>query len=100
MNEAKRLHNVALHYNSIWNKIMDGKFLSDLTFAYPVLNTICFLSPLPYCIVSVHKCITCVTNKVLTSKHDCVLGKYTRDLDMPKRLANCKLYTKYSSVHP
>jgi hypothetical protein len=25
---------------------------------------------------------------------------YTCDLDMPKRLANCKLYTKYCSAHP
>ena len=46
--------------------------------------------------MSVHKRVTCVVNKVLTSRHDRVLG----DLDMRKRLANSKLFTKYCSAHP
>jgi len=64
-----------------------------------MLNKIRLLS-LAYGIVSVRKFVNYVTNKVLTSRHDCVLERYTCDLDMPKRLANCKLYTKYRSAHP
>jgi len=73
---------------------MNGNFPPGLTFSYAVLNKI-RLSPLSYCIVSVHKRVSCITNKVLTSRHECVLGRYTCDLDMPKLLANCKLHAKY-----
>ena len=54
-----------LHYIRITfrKKIMDGNFPSVLTFAYPVLNII-RLSPLPYGIVSAHKRVICVTNKI------------------------------------
>ena len=75
-------------------KIMFGNFPSGRTFAHSVLNKI-RLSHVPYFIVSVHKDVICVTNKVLTSRHECVLGRYTCDLDMPKRLANCKFHIKY-----
>jgi hypothetical protein len=78
---------------------MDEKLPSGLTFAYALLNKI-RLSSLAYGIVSVHSRVTYVTNKVLTTKHDCVLDRYTCDLDMNKHLANCKLCTKYCSVHP
>jgi hypothetical protein len=69
---------------------MDGNLPSGLTFAYAVLYKI-HLSPLAYSIVSVHKSVTYVTDKVLTSRHDCVLDRHTCDLEMRKRLAilNC-----------
>jgi hypothetical protein len=79
--------------------IIHGKLLSELTFAYALLNEI-HLSSLAYGIMSAHKHVNYVINEVLTSKHSCVFECYTRDLDTPKRLSNCKLYTKYCSAHP
>jgi hypothetical protein len=46
-----------------------------------------------------HGWVTSV-HKVLTSRHDCFLDRYTCDLDMNKRLTNCKLCTKCCSMHP
>jgi hypothetical protein len=79
-------------------RIIHGKHQSELIFAYDVLNKI-RLSSLAYGTVSVHKCVTYVTNEVLTSRHDCVLERHTYDLDMPKVLVKCKLYIKYYSAH-
>jgi hypothetical protein len=78
---------------------MVEKLPSGLTFAYAVLNKI-RLSPLAFGIVPVHRRVTYVTEKVLTTRHGCVLDRYTCDLDMNKQLANCKLCTTYCSVHP
>jgi len=53
---------------------MDGKLPSGLTFAYCVINKI-RLSSLAYGTVSIHKRVTCITNEVLTSRHECVVKK-------------------------
>jgi hypothetical protein len=80
-------------------RIMDRKLPSGQTFLNAVLNKI-RLSSLAYGILSVHNHVTYITNEVPTSRHDCVLERYICDLYMPKRLLNCKLYTKYCSAHP
>jgi len=43
--------------------------------------------------------VTYITNEVLTSKHDCMFERYTCDLELPKKLAGCTLYTRYCSMY-
>jgi len=57
------------------------------------------LSSLVYGIVSLKCRVTCTTNEVLTSRHDCVFEMNTCNLDLPKKLDNCKIYTRYCSMH-
>jgi len=80
-------------------KIINGRLPSSLIFAQSVLNKI-RLSSLAYGIVSINKRLTYFTNKVLTSKHDCMFEVYTCNLDLPKRLAGCKLYIQTCSAYP
>jgi len=72
---------------------------SEQIFAENVLAKI-QLSSLTYGIVNINKHITCITNNVLTSRHDFVFERYTCKLDLPKKLAGCKLYTRYCSMYP
>jgi len=72
---------------------------SELVFAESISSKM-ELSCLTYGIVNVSKRITYITNEVLTLRHDCVFESYTCDLDLPKTLAGCTLYTKYCSMHP
>jgi len=72
---------------------------SELIFAENVLAKI-QLSSLTYGIVNINKRITYITNEVLTSIHDCVFERYTCELDLPKNLAGCRLYTRYCSMYP
>jgi len=58
------------------------------------------LSFLTYGILSVNKRGNCITNKELTSRHECVFEVYTCKLDLPKRLAGCMLYTQRCSSYP
>jgi hypothetical protein len=64
------------------------KLPSELIFAQSVLKKIQLFS-VAYGIVSINKCVTYITNEVLTSNHDCVFQYYSYDLDLPKRLAGC-----------
>jgi hypothetical protein len=80
-------------------RTIHGQLPSELVFAHSVLNKI-GLSSLVYGIVSVRKRVTYITNQVLTSKHECILDLFGCDFHLPKRLANCKLYTQYCSAHP
>jgi hypothetical protein len=73
------------------------KLPSEPIFAQSVLKKI-QLTSLACGIVGVNKCVTYITNKVLTSKHDCVYERYTYDLDLTKKLAGCTLYTQYRSM--
>ena len=66
--------------------------LSELIFAESVLGKI-QLSSLTYETVHFNKHVTYIANEVLTSRHDCVF-------DLPKKLAGCKLYTRYCSMYP
>jgi len=72
---------------------------SELVFAESILMKI-ELSSLTYGIVNIYKRITYINNEVLTSRHDCVFGRYTCDMDLPKKLACCILYTRYCSMYP
>jgi len=54
---------------------------------------------LAYGIVCTNKRVTCITNEVLTSRHDCVFERYTCDLDLPKKLAGRTLYKRYCSMY-
>ena len=46
------------------------------------------------------KSSTYITNDVLTSRHECKFDMFSLDLHRPRRLANCKLYTKFCFLHP
>jgi len=41
--------------------------------------------------VSNNNCVSYITNHVLTSRHDCVFDKRANLLNLPKRLAHCKI---------
>jgi len=58
------------------------------------------LSVLTYGIVLINKRVTCITNEVLTSKHDCLSELFAYELHLLQKLANCKLFTKSCSKHP
>jgi hypothetical protein len=72
---------------------------SELIFAQCVLQTM-RLSVLTYGIVRINKRVTCITNEVLTSKHDCVFDLFAYELHLPQQLANCKLFAQSCSKHP
>ena len=80
-------------------RVVSGKLLSELTFAYNILKNI-RLSSLAYGIVLLNKRVTYITNHVLTSKHNCLQDFYAYDLHVPNALANCKVYPIYCREHP
>jgi hypothetical protein len=55
---------------------------------------------LAYGMVCVNNPVTYITNEVLTLRHNCVSVLFACNLQTPKRLANCKLYTNYCSARP
>jgi hypothetical protein len=57
------------------------------------------LSSLVYGIVHINKRVTYITIAVLKSKHDSVYERYTYDLDLPKTLRCCTLYTEFCSMY-
>jgi len=79
-------------------KLIHGPLTSELIFVPCVLKN--RLSSLTYGIMCVHKRVTYITNEVLTPTHDCVFEDYTFDLDLAKRLADCKMYNQCCSAHP
>jgi hypothetical protein len=48
------------------------------------------LSSLAYGVVFINKHLTYITNDTLTSRHECILDMGAFDLNVPRRLANCK----------
>ena len=58
------------------------------------------LSCLTYRIVTVKGRVTFITNEVKSSMHDCTYSMYFCDSDSPIKLANCKVYSHYCSLHP
>jgi len=72
---------------------------SELIVAEKILAKI-QLSSLTYGIVNINKHITYINNEVLTSRHDCDFERYTCELDLPKKLVGCRLYTRYCSMYP
>jgi len=56
--------------------------------------------PASVAIVCIDKRVTSIANEVLTSSHDCVFHLFDIDLQLPKRLANSKLFTRSCSEHP
>jgi hypothetical protein len=85
----------------VWfeQRVVSGKLLSELTFAYNILGNI-RLSSLAYGIVCVNKRVTYITNEVLTSRHDCLSHMYGNKLHAAKILANCKEYPIRCIKHP
>jgi len=75
------------------------KLPSELEFAQSVLKRM-RLSSLAHGILCINKRVTYITNELLTSRHDCVFDLFDIDLQLPKRLANCKLFTRSCSEHP
>jgi len=55
------------------------------------------LSSLAYSILLIKNRVTCITNEVLTSKHDCVFDLFAYELHFPQQLANSKLFAQSCS---
>jgi len=73
---------------------------SQLVFAGSVLSSV-RLSSLTYGIVSIARHVTCITNEVLTSRHDCMFERYNCDyLDLLKILAGCTFHSLRCSMYP
>jgi len=77
----------------IWYKNIP-KLPSEIIFAQIVFNKV-QLGWLAYAIVTVKGRVTCITNDVTSSRHDCVFKVYLCEFDSPIRLANCKAHTQY-----
>jgi len=58
------------------------------------------LSSLAYGAVCIKKRLTYITNCMLTLRHECRFDEFALDLGRPRRLANCKLYTRFCHKHP
>ena len=58
------------------------------------------LGCLPYGILTVKGRVACITNEVISSRHDCVFQAYFCEFYSPIKLANCKAYTQYCPLHP
>jgi len=80
-------------------KLVHGRLQPGLIFAQSALRTMS-LSSLAYGVVCIKKRLTYITNDMLTSRHECKYDMFALDLDRPRRLANCKLYTRFCSQHP
>jgi hypothetical protein len=81
------------------SRFLHGKLPSKLMFTYAVFKKI-RLSSLPYGVIHINNLVIYGTNEVLISQHDCVFEQCTNDLNIPKELANCKLFIKSSKAHP
>jgi hypothetical protein len=58
------------------------------------------ISSLAYGIVCIKNRITCITNEVLTSKHECTFGKEGINLNTHRQLASCKLRSSFCMTYP
>jgi len=74
------------------------KLPSELIFAQSILKKM-RLSSLTFGVVCINKRVTYITNEVITSKHGCFFERYTSDLELPKKLAGCTMYTRYCSMY-
>ena len=86
-------------YISFEAKILFEKHPSDQVFAYAVLKNI-RLKSLAYGILCVNSRLTYITNQVLISRHDCISDMLAYDINVPRRLADCKLHATYCSERP
>jgi len=73
---------------------------SELVFAENVLSST-RLASLTYGIVSINWHVTCITNEVLTSRHNCMFELYICGyLNLPKILAGCTSHSLPCSMYP
>jgi hypothetical protein len=75
-----------------------SKLPSELVFAQSASKSL-RLSSLSYGILCINKRVTYITNQVLTSKHEYRFDVFALDLGRTRRLANCKLYNSFCSLH-
>ena len=71
---------------------------SELMFAQSVLKNIQLVC-LVYGIITIKGQVTCITNEVLSSKHNCVFEAYLCEYDSPVKLANCTAYIRHCPLH-
>jgi hypothetical protein len=76
-----------------------GQAPPSLVFAQNALSEM-HISSLAYGIVCIKDRIAYVTNEVLTSKHECIFDDWATNLDIPRQLANCRLYGTLCSICP
>jgi len=84
---------------SFETKLIHGRLPPGLILTQSALRKM-RLSSVAYGVLCIKKGLTYITNDVLTSRYECKFDMFALDLDRPKRLANCKLYTKFCSRHP
>ena len=77
----------------VWYKKFP-KLPSEILFAQIDFNKIQLVC-VAYAILTVKGLVTCITNDVTSSRHDCVFKVYLCEFDSPIRLANCKAHTQY-----
>jgi hypothetical protein len=73
---------------SFQSRFFSGKLPSELIFAQNVFKI--QLSSLAYGVVCINKRLTNIANDTLTSRHECIFHTCAFDLNVPRRLANCK----------
>ena len=92
--DKSALHSCVIN---LWQSLSEWHLLCLCMF-WCATERIC-LSSLVNGTVSVKCRVTYITNEVLTSPHDCVFEMNTCNLDLPKKPDNCKMYTRYCSMH-
>ena len=75
------------------------KLPSELIFAQSVLKNI-QLDCLAYGIITVKGRVAFITNEVKSSMHACLNNAHFCEFDSQIKLANCKVYSQKSSLHP
>ena len=93
--------NIVLRWESFYH--VSSKTLSETAIWISVRSEcleIIHLGCLPYGILTVKDRVTCITNEVISSRHDCVFQAYFCEFDSPIKQANCKAYTQYCPLHP
>ena len=88
--------NIWLSFEEI---LIYGRLPPGVMFAQSALRRM-RLSSLAFGVVCTKKSLTYITNDVLTSRHECKFDMFALYLDRLRRLANCKLYTRFCSRHP
>jgi len=83
-----------------FQKTLFPELPSEVVFADSVLSST-RLSSLTYGIVSIDRYVTCITNEVLASRHDCMFERYICVyLNLPKILTGCNSQTLRCSMYP
>ena len=97
--KAGHLFQISYHGVAFQARIFPNR-PSELMFAQSVLKNKIQLGCLVYGIITVKGRVTCITNEVLSSRHNYVFEAYFSYYDSPVKLANCKACIRHCPLHP